>query len=308
MPPKTYTAYGLTIGSEIELPLPRSESGSSADIAIGVGRLAEPDSLSTTNDGVSYSFLANGLYLKWGRIGSFLIENGSRITVSPGDSHDPVAYPVTLPLLGTVMAIALFQRGTIALHGSCIEIGAGAVIFVGEKGEGKSTMASYLLSRGHRLLSDDICPVHLQETKQPKTYASFPAVKLWPDAMAYLNVRPDDHERVMPAAEKRTIRLSSDHLTSCCAVSGIVILRTSSAIELERLSGHTAFSLLLPHLLVNRYYDEQPAPIREQGFAQLASLSKAVPLYQLARPRDLERLPECADLLLKTFLSHGYED
>lgn len=300
--PKTYSAYGLTIQSELELPLPAGATTSSPDISIVLGRLDEPEQLYRTYDGVSYAFLCNSLYLKWGRIGSYLVEDGSRIVVSSHESNDATTYPPILPLLGTVMAIALFQRGTIPLHGSCMKMGAQAVLFVGEKGEGKSTLAGYLMDRGYHLLSDDICAIEVKNGGVPQVHASFPAIKLWPDAMEYLNYRPDHHERVMPAFEKRNVRLTSGFLTSACDVAAIVVLQTSPELELKRLSGHEAFSLVLPHVLVNRYDKGQPVTIRKQAFNQVAALGKTVPIYQLSRPRDLGRLPQCGEVLQQAFL------
>ena len=70
---------------------------------------------------------------------------------------------IRLYILGTCMGALLMQRKILPLHGSAIAIDGKAYAFVGDSGAGKSTLASAFLSKGYKLLSDDVIAVSLSE-------------------------------------------------------------------------------------------------------------------------------------------------
>ena len=47
------------------------------------------------------------------------------------------------------------MRDTLNLHASCVAIGSGAILLLGESGFGKSDLALRLIDRGAKLVSDD---------------------------------------------------------------------------------------------------------------------------------------------------------
>jgi energy-coupling factor transporter ATP-binding protein EcfA2 len=77
----------------------------------------------------------------------------------------------------------LAHKGLLVLHGSAVEIAGEAVVFLGETGMGKSTLAASLDRAGHRLLGDDAVIV----TNGPDGYrasAVYPSLRLYPDTIA----------------------------------------------------------------------------------------------------------------------------
>lgn len=290
-----YSAYNLTIQSELPLPLPQCQFSEHPDIIITLGETEEPEHLSRTYDGVWYAHGENSLFLKWDRIGSYLIREGKWIVIS--QSHAPRTMSPVVPLLGTVMAIAMHQRGMTSLHGSSVLVDGAAIIFLGEKGEGKSTIAGYFQKQGHSLLSDDVCAIDMQRQESPTIYPSFSKIKLWPDAMQYLEYSPEKHEKVHPSFEKRNISLNNGFTYSPSPVADIFVLTTSPEVTLEPLIGHQAIPVLIPHLIINRFPEQQPAELTRDIFFQLIKLLKNVPLYRLGRPRDISLLPIVAELV-----------
>ncbi len=290
-----YSAYNLTIQSELPLPLPQCQFSEHPDIIITVGETEEPEHLSRTYDGVWYAHGENSLFLKWDRIGSYLIREGKWIVIS--QSHAPRTMSPVVPLLGTVMAIAMHQRGMTSLHGSSVLVDGAAIIFLGEKGEGKSTIAGYFQKQGHSLLSDDVCAIDMQRQESPTIYPSFSRIKLWPDAMHYLEYAPEQHERVHPEFEKRNISLDAGFSFTPSPVAAIIVLTTGSDVSLEALTGHQAIPFILPHLIINRFPENQPDKLARNIYYQLTNLIKHVPLYRLTRPRDISLLPIVAELV-----------
>ncbi len=292
-----YSAYGLRLRSEIDLLLPADRSASGEDIVIRLGEIDNLSSLPMTrgNDGVQYGFQGpDALVLHWDIIGSYRISSGREILIQP---NTPLRYEnLRQPLLGTVMAVALQQRGCLVLHGSAISVGGKSIIFTGDKGEGKSTLASWLNQQGTKLLSDDVCAMNCREGAPPTLRPSFPRIKLHADAMQFMGKNPADYPQVHPEVPKYVQDVSTEFCGKTQPVGAICTLRTGEKLSLEPLYGMEAMKEILRHMLINRFPDH-PIELRKEIFSQSAYLSRIIPVYSLTRPRDLQRLPDIARLL-----------
>jgi hypothetical protein len=84
-------------------------------------------------------------------------------------------------LLGPALVLALAMRGTWSLHASAVMFRGKTIAFLGESGQGKSTLAAYLSSSnkssGWRLVADDILPVTASSTGVV-AWPRFPQLKL----------------------------------------------------------------------------------------------------------------------------------
>lgn len=80
-------------------------------------------------------------------------------------------------VLGPGLVLALAAHGVWCLHGSAIGADGGAVVFLGESGRGKSTLAARLHEDGFRRLADDVTPVELT-ADGGEALPAFPQLKL----------------------------------------------------------------------------------------------------------------------------------
>ncbi|MDB5711811.1 MAG: hypothetical protein JWL96_3881 [Sphingomonas bacterium] len=156
--PKLYTAFGAQWQADTPLAhfdlatRDRSETAASID-AIRVRRVAAltpRKSLHTVNGGCVY---VDGFRLAWHDEVTFDVHDGSRIDYVPGPGWTgdmPAAF------YSTVAALTLAARGALPCHASAVEFGGKAVLLAGAAGAGKSTLAASLLTRGGRLLADDL--------------------------------------------------------------------------------------------------------------------------------------------------------
>jgi hypothetical protein len=66
-----------------------------------------------------------------------------------------------VPILfaGTVVAYLLSASGGLVLHASAVEVAGAALAFVGQSGQGKTTMATVMCGEGFLLVTDDLLPV-----------------------------------------------------------------------------------------------------------------------------------------------------
>ena len=185
-----YWAYGLRIHAEIACPelMPHPQPTGNPDVTIHL--LPPVHTLSESLEN-GYFEVKPGLFrLAVQEVGQYRIENGSHIYVEPL-AGVPVER-VRLFLLGSSMGAWLYQRGLFPLHGSAVETPWGAMIFVGQQGAGKSTLAAQFHRKSYRLLSDDVCAV---ETT-PEGLRILPA-------LAQFRLCADAYERLGTPAEAR---------------------------------------------------------------------------------------------------------
>lgn len=288
-----YSAYGLTIQSVIPLPELQPTLTTQPDIQISFGAIAWNPGMDSENWD---HFQVNGreeAYLYWRAVGKFRVRSGQEIIIDP--IQEVTEKVMRLPLLGAVLAMVLHQRQLLVLHASAIAIGNGAAVFLGRKGQGKSTMAATLFGRGHRLLADDVTAVDLRHPEQPMILPGFPQIKLWPEAaIAALGDDPEDLIRIHPEVEKRARPTAENFLQIPLPLKRLYILTQGDAIAIQPFPPAQALIQLIansyiPSLLSNQFLSTTDAPHHLQ---QCTQITKEV--RQLSRPRLLELLPEVA--------------
>lgn len=295
----SYSAYGLKIVSEFEMPeLLASEAPfDTSDVSIVRSSLAHEEAGAT---GEWAQADGDAVTLRFGPVGTFRISGGSRIEVSamPGVSEDTLR----LPLLGAATAVLLQQRGLFALHGSAIDVGGRAVIFVGHKGQGKSTLASALYGRGHAVIADDIVVVDALEAVDAdadsctfEVRPAFPQFKLVPDSLkAALGHEEEDLPLVSPILDKRAFRARERFATHSLPLARLYVLQ----------DGDWDFSPLPPQeallQIITHSYSARFGKLLISGaaaaphFTMCSRLAGSGLARRAQRPRDLSHLQHAA--------------
>lgn len=284
-----YTSYGLTILSDLRLPELRSTQAAIADVRICRGREQEREA----SDLCSH-LTPREASLCWEGIGSFRIREGRDIVVDASPGVDEAL--LRLPLLGAVMAVLLYQRGYLVLHASAVAVGGCAVLFLGAKGQGKSTFAASLLARGHGLISDDVVAVRLNGEESPVALPGYRHVKLWPDAVVSVTGRdPGRLPRLHAESEKCSYRVPRQLSRKGLPVRRIYALEDGLCPQVERLPPREALQQILRHSYVARFSER----LLEGGgapahFLQCVRLAGVAPVCRLRRRRSLAELPDLA--------------
>jgi hypothetical protein len=173
-----YTLGALNIRSDFRLPLPAATSGpddlsSVVDIRYGPAplydhrpELTEQASRETSGQSVEpqriFRERSDGAWWWWEDTCTFHITpDAGVVSVFPEGRGDESS--IGLLLAGPIATLVHCARGYPTLHASAVVAGAGAVAFLGFKGDGKSTMASAFLRRGASLLTDDVLPVLVKD-------------------------------------------------------------------------------------------------------------------------------------------------
>jgi hypothetical protein len=194
----SYRVFDLALRSELECPELTPGDGSEPDIVIRRAALpALPPAATPLRQ-----FDAGPYRLLFGieNVGRVLVRDGREIVVDadPGVSDDEIR----LYIFGSGLGALLHQRGVLPLHGSAVRLDAGAVVFAGPSGFGKSTLAAAFHRRGKTLVADDICAVTVDGGSLPQVAPGFPQQKLRSDSLAALG-ETSGHLRCIDAKEDK---------------------------------------------------------------------------------------------------------
>jgi hypothetical protein len=297
-----FATYGLHICSEIPLPELQPVEPGKADVYI-IYRKLDWFPPAVDEAGTSFSFSPTEAYLHWDHVGTFLVRDGTQIIIDP--LPDVEEQLIRLPLLGVVLAVLLHQRGHLVLHASAVALGDQAVIFLGAKGQGKSTIAAALYGQGHPLVADDLIALDLHNPLTPVVYPGFPQLKLWPEAAAAsLGDDPGSLPRLNPEVDKRIRRLHGQEYIGPLPLNSICVLTDGPEVALKPLSPQQRVVQFITHSYITRFGDQLLRGSRGAvHLQQCAWLANAVPAHSLERPRSLDLLPRTVRLLESQSLS-----
>lgn len=293
----TYFAYGLTIRSELPIPefLPTQaepdvtlhiQKNSAPHTYLPAEAIAQPWCILVKPEEIIF-------YLK--DTATFLIQSGQKVVVVPADGTSEQM--LRLYITGLIMAIVLYQRGLLVLHASVVDIHRGAVAFLGESGQGKSSTAAMFCTYGHGFLADDVAGVTLGQ-ECAAIASGFPQIKLSQEVALALGYDFDTLLELHPLEPKRGYRLERGFLQVPRPIRRIYVLSNANELAIEPLNYREAVIELARH--------SRPTTLGFSGgashFYQCAALAKECGVYRLSRPRDLTVLPDLVPLVEKDVL------
>ncbi len=309
MPTHFYSLYGLTLDSVVDCP----------HLLVGQG---EPDVViqyrhtptvleSITDGGVCYQTSPDQLLLQIEGTARYWVQSGSSIAITLAPSAEAAA--VRLFLLGSALGGLLQQRGDLVLHGSSILTSAGAVIFLGASGMGKSTLAAGFWQRGYPVLTDDVTVIR-STASGLRLFPGAPQIKLWADSCHHLQQDPCQLQPIRHKLHKYLLPLDqsldpvdsvdSSSIWGSYPIARIYVLNTTHRDELQLLPLDLGEQLTV---LVRQTYREQYLQgmgLRSKHFGLCTQLMQTAPFYRLIRPRDRFCLEEMLDRLEPHFNEH----
>lgn len=219
---RRFQLYGLSIASELDLLLPKGSKSATPNITITRAdpELFKPFAHRAVNldnqKHYRYESLADGSsYLSWHDLFQFLISSDGRlIRCDLQDGNFPESY--ISYLLSFAMSFALLNMGEEAVHATVIELGGRGIGFLGDSGAGKSTLASYFLTNGAKLVTDDL----LRITFSDEAVIAHPGpqrLKLLPESVAQFMQGEKTVGTMNPFTTKKLI-IPAAHQSALCGV------------------------------------------------------------------------------------------
>jgi hypothetical protein len=280
-----YSVFGLRVRSEIPLPeLFEAEPGN-ADVTITLG---EPADLGELEHGL-HAFEGDLLFVE-PEVGRYRIAGGNEIVVQP--RPDVPERNVRLFLLGSAFGALLHQRGLLPLHANAVEIGGKAAAFMGPSGEGKSTLAAAFHDRGHRILADDVCVIDLDAGARAMVRPGLPRLRLWKDSMEQSGRDAAQFDRSyagIDTFEKYDVPLAPESaVIAPVELAAAYLLASDEQLEIAPLTGIQAAEAVFANTYRGAFVST--AGREHSHWAACVRLVRSVPVFQIARPRDLEAL------------------
>ncbi len=291
-----YSAYGLSINSELILPeLKETSSKDKADIIIIRGGL-NPPQLKLTLTNCYCKVFKDEAYLAWEEVGTFLVRGGREIIVDLIPNVEESI--VRLFLLGAGLGMLLHQRGLFLLHASTVKLGDRAVSFMGDKGWGKSTTAGALRRRGHQLMTDDVTAIDMSNPQCPMVLPGYGQLKLWPESAIALGDDPELLPLLHPQLEKRDHLVKQDLALDPVPLKQIYLLGGGARLAIENLLPQQALAAVMHNWYCARFGSQMLQAINlSDHFQRCTKLIERVPLFCLQREDSLAALDEIAQLV-----------
>jgi hypothetical protein len=302
---KTYHIFGLNIKSDISLPaLSVSDQpvGLDPDVIIEYGDT--PDELvnSVINCQVkwmSFQAIPGEFLLKVDSVASYYVRQGNQITITPDPGADEES--ILIFLMGSAVGALLHQRNVLVLHAGAIAVHGRSVLFSGDSGVGKSTLAAGFHKRGYSFLADDICAIAIIDGK-PAVVPGFPRLKLWADVLKILDKDPDQIKSVRwtQGLDKYFLPVESIH-DHPIFLKSVFVLETTNEdrMEITALKGKEKINPIIKNTYRLWYLNGLGG--KKDHFRQCAAVASHACVHKVVRPNKGFLLNELMDMLEAIF-------
>ena len=296
---RRYRVFGAVLASDLEFPeLVAVDSGDEPHWIVRVAEYAPPPiemiALGERQVGLEAYTLARtpaGFRLEYSHAGIFDVSSDGR-QITWYRRADALLELVRSIVIGPAIALSLELSGLLCLHGSAVSIGNHAVVFLGPKHHGKSTLATALTAAGARLVGDDLIAV--APGPPPMVRPGVPSVRLWDDTLDALPV--DELCATLVRGVKTTASGFADRAFTQgeLPLAAVYLLAPTGArddftCERTRLSAAAAAISLAHQTKLADSLVGMTAAGAQLGAA--ARLAASVPVWTLSAVRDLTRLP-----------------
>ena len=291
---KDYVAHGLRVRSSVPLPFAfPSHSAGAADVTVRFG--AAPVALRPPVDvrrrsargDMEWEAASDVFLLRRRGIARYLVTAGCNVLVEPcgGDDRE-----IGENLVDTAWAAVLLQRGVIPFHAGAVAFKAGAALFLGSSGAGKSSLIGALLKRGHALLADDCTGVASAADSRILALPAKPRLRLRADAMDKLGWRGRRSSGQYVKHPVKARRFHPSPLPICALY--LLTSHPRSGIAVETVRGAAAWEALWPCVRQKRLVHGLG---RSELFRVLTAMARQAPVARVTRPAHPFRLDALAD-------------
>jgi hypothetical protein len=216
-------------------------------------------------------------------------------------------------LQGPVRGLELHVRGSLVLHGSCLDANGSVVSIIGPSGAGKSTVSSMLCNRGAKLVSDGMTPVHPETLEvasgPPRTKLNDESIRLLgQDPIRYQLVHPQSTKRYFPVPSVNGSKAVAPEVNGVTSDSNtppqrgdspllrlILIIEDAEKTEIAPIPGAESLIKLIKNIYLVEYFPPEHSPIVMQRTAAL--IQHGVLVKALHRKKDPRCLVETVEAI-----------
>jgi energy-coupling factor transporter ATP-binding protein EcfA2 len=300
-----YRLCGMTVASAIELPGAIRVDAPAGPVDARIRRdLTLPTALpGASASGPNWSVADEQILAIIPSLARILLTAGSDIAVdAPATADNDIA----AFLHGGVLAILLHQRRQIVLRASAISIGGKAILFCGQSGTGKSTLAAVMSARGHPFYADDLCSISLDETGVATIAADGTTLRLWDDVIDRLALTGRQGAALRSTVRKFHVEPPRAAAESHLPIAAVYMLREDHAAVTSRISPLPAGEAAML-LRRNSPVSHLAAATGTSGalFDRAITLQRRVKLFGLTRRMGFDHMAEVVGWLERHWQSLG---
>lgn len=283
----TYSVYGLTVQSEIQL-LELMEydkpKGKTADVTIICKSMPEHIQ-KALEEGKVDCFKKDQIWFSIKQVATYYIKDTNSIEFQPFPEAD--SQKIKSFLLGSAFGMLLIMRKSIAIHGGAVVINEKGIILTGDSGAGKSTLTAAFREKGYDFLADDVSVIGEYKDQASMIMPGYPQQKLCSDAVEkfkYSNINgikkiDEDRDKYAIAIEdkfrKTQAELKAIYELTVGEVERVQIIKIIGTEKLK-----TIFNNIYRFGLVN-YIGIDP-----KYFEKCLQLAKNIDMYKIIRPKE----------------------
>ena len=205
---------------------------------------------------------------------------------------------------GPVIGCILKLKEKFCLHASVVNINEKAVLFIGEKQAGKSTLIATFASLGYPILSDDIAVIYSKKG-QYFVHVGYPRLRLWEETIGIF--KDIDEKKLTPVLSfvnkyylPLTIRQGANKWmfqTKSLPISNIYHLHERNEENILKVSNLNRQNVFFK-LSQNRYAPYMiESRLIQREFIDLTKMAEVIPVKLLDRPNNLHRLHEICKVI-----------
>ena len=299
-----YVAYGLRVRSPVPLPFAALRlRAPTPDVTVRVGAVPETlhapvRSRRRVNGWPEWETAPRIFLLRMQGVARCLVTEGRDVLVEPhcGDDRE-----IGEHLAKTAWTALLLQRGIVPFHASAVAFEAGAVLFLGRSGAGKSSLVGALLKRGYAMLADDVVGIAPDSSLPGASTSRFRALPAYPrlrlcadtlDALVWRGQALEEGKRSGKAlAPVRRFHASPLSIRSVYLLDS----HNRSDIELETMRGASAVEALRQQVLLKYLVNGLGQRRRRELFHTVAAMVRQAPVARVKRPASAFRLDALTD-------------
>ena len=251
------------------------------------------------NRWAQYAALPDGsAYRRWSNLFEFLVTADARHiyaqTLTDVDNEAMLAY-----LLVDALSFSMVRLGWEPLHATAVATDHGVVGFLGNSGDGKSTLAALLLQQRCKLVTDDML-VLVRDRETWLAQPGPPRLKLYRDMADHILGVAPGRIAMNPDTTKLIVPLDTDDCTAePHPLRALYVLRSvgedRSSVRIEQLSPAAAFPRVLAHTA--GHYPSEIARLQRQ-FEFTTTLVRETPVKTLSYPREKAEMARLRDAVL----------
>lgn len=226
-------------------------------------------------------------------IASFLVRPKEHEIIIDKMNDDVSIHILNTWLYGSISAFILQYYGYLVLHGSAILMNGKAVLISGQSGAGKSTLAGALWKKGYPFITDDLIVIKQDEQGRYGMLQGPNQLKLWKDAMHYLDQDMSAARPVMLKTDKYALPVPATNIMTMIPIDSFYELdigqKTYTPI-FTPLNSLQSFKTLMQN--VYRYFMLKPLNQLHQFFNDCHALSKQITVSKIERTHHFSDLAQ----------------